>query len=369
MTKKNICFFNSSKTWGGGEKWHYDMAVGLNNHQFNSFVISGKKSELAKRLNKTKIPTILMGVSNFSFLNPLKIKRICNILKSRHIHTIIINLSEDLKIAGPAAKLAGVKNIIYRRGSAIPIKNSLSNRFLFKHVLTGIIANSEQTKRTILQNNPDLFPENKIKVIYNGIKTDRSDDNPVPPLYQRQPGEIVLGNAGRLVPQKGQTHLIDIAKNLKDRNIRFKLLIAGEGRLLNELQEKAKTQGVLDNIVFLGFVENIQRFMKTIDIFLLTSLWEGFGYVIVEAMAAGKPVIAFNVSSNPELIDSGETGYLIEKNEIRDFQKKIESLAKNRSLCEKMGKAGQEKAKNQFDIHTTIGHLKAFLNSIGAPAH
>ena len=157
MPKHNICFFNTSKTWGGGEKWHYDMAFGIDSSKFNRFVVSGKQSELADRLQKIKMPHIDIGISNLSFLNPFKIRKIFNFLKSRHIDTIIINLSEDLKIAGPAAKLAGVKNIIYRRGSAIPITNSVFNRFLFRYILTGIIANSQQTKNTILQNNYALF--------------------------------------------------------------------------------------------------------------------------------------------------------------------------------------------------------------------
>ena len=338
MSKKNICFFNSCKSWGGGEKWHYDMAVRLNDDSFNTFVITGKKSELSHRIQKTDVQNHAVDISNLSFLNLFKVFKIYRILKSRKIHTIIINLSEDLKIAGPAARLAGVKNIIYRRGSAIPIKNSLSNRFLFRHIITGIIANSEQTQKTILQNNPDLFPENKIKVIYNGIDIDINNTrNAEPVVYQRQENEILLGNAGRLVTQKGQKFLIEIAQKLKTRNIKFKLLIAGEGKLLNELKQYAKDKGVSKEILFLGFVENIRRFMKTIDIFLLTSLWEGFGYVIVEAMAAAKPVIAFDVSSNPEIIGDGETGYLV-KNNIKEFADKIELLVKI-SPCKKKWEA------------------------------
>ena len=91
------------------------------------------------------------------------------LLRKENIGTIIINLSSDLKVAGIAAKLAGVRNIIYRRGSAIAIRDTWLNRFLYREVVTEIIANSEETARTILQNNQKLVPEEKIKVIYNGI--------------------------------------------------------------------------------------------------------------------------------------------------------------------------------------------------------
>ncbi len=364
MSKKNICFFNSSIAWGGGEKWHYDMALRLDPDKFKPFVISGKNSELSSRLKATGIPFDTVKVSNLSFLNPFKMYRIYTLLKRERIHTIILNLSEDVKAAGPAAKLAGVKNIIYRRGSAIPIKNSLLNRLLFKWILTGIIANSQQTRHTILQNNPQLFPEDKIRVIYNGISIENPCLLKAPPLYERHPGEIVLGNAGRLVAQKGQKYLIEIARRLKQRHLKFKLLIAGDGKCLDELKQLVLMHDVVNEVLFLGFVQDIHRFMETIDIFLLPSLWEGFGYVIVEAMAAERPVIAFDVSSNPEIIQNGQTGFLIKEMDIDAFVEKIELLSQNKSLREKMGFEGKTSAENFFDIEITTRSFCEYIDSL-----
>ncbi len=80
-----------------------------------------------------------------------------------------MNLSADMKVAGMAAKLAGVKRIIYRHGSAIPTRNSLINRFLFRKVFDKVLANSFETKRTILANNASLIDPSKIRVIYNAL--------------------------------------------------------------------------------------------------------------------------------------------------------------------------------------------------------
>src|SRR5690606_42159035 len=111
-------------------------------------------------------------VTGTSFLNPIKVQRLKRIVKQANLDTLIINLPNDLKIAAFAGKLAGVKKIIYRRGSAIPIRNSLMNRFTFKNWVTDVLANSQATKRTILQHNASLFPEDKIKVIYNPIDSE-----------------------------------------------------------------------------------------------------------------------------------------------------------------------------------------------------
>ena len=162
--------------------------------------------------------------------------------------------------------------------------------------------------------------------------------------------------------QKGQKYLIDIATKLKAQNINFKLLIAGEGKLLDDLQQRSIDAGVAEELLFLGFVDDMQGFMKTIDIFLLPSLWEGFGYVIVEAMAAGKPVIAYNVSSNPEIIKNNQTGYLVE--DIHGFVESIRSLVQNVSKREEMGKAARQRVKSIFDIEITTKKLMDFINAL-----
>lgn len=373
MKTKTICFFNSCKTWGGGEKWHYEMSVRLSKRGYNTIVITNKRSELYFKIRNEDLKLHNIKISNLSFLNIFKIIKIAGILKKEKVDTIIINLSADLKVAGLAAKLAGTKNIIYRRGSAIPVKNTFLNRFLFQYIITEIIANSEETKRTILKNNLNLIDENKISVIYNGIDIEKYDNFKSEIVYIKENNEIILGNAGRLVKQKGQRYLIEIAKKLsakggsasggKEKQINFKLLIAGEGKLKNELEQYAKELGVEKEVVFLGFIENIKGFMETIDIFLHTSLWEGFGYVIVEAMASKKSVIAFNVSSNPEIIENNKTGFLIRDKDLDEFVEKIELLAGNIELRNKFGKNAREKVEAVFNIERSLQNVEKIIGN------
>jgi glycosyltransferase involved in cell wall biosynthesis len=364
MPDQSICFFNSSKTWGGGEKWHFDMAMALNRKGYRVVVVAGKGSELENRLKTSGIPFHVFRISNVSFLNPLKIFRIYQILRHEKIDGIIINLSEDLKIAGIASKLAGIQHIVYRRGSAIAIKNSLSNRFIFRHCITAMIANSEHTKKTVLQNNPDLFPSNKIKVIHNGIDLSDDDRTQTQVLYQRKENEVILGNAGRLSYEKGQKDLLQVARKLKEKRIPFKLLMAGDGELKDELQALARNLDVTEEVMFKGFVENIKSFMETIDIFLLSSLWEGFGYVLIEAMAAGKPVIAFDNGTTSEIIQDEKTGFIVRDRDIEIFTEKIDILRGNDILRERMGRAGKARVHEHFDVNIAEQELETFLNAM-----
>lgn len=361
MNSRRICFFNSTKAWGGGEKWHFEIASKLHAKFCNVFVIAGKGSILGQRLIATDIPHHMVSIGNLSFLNPLKIIKLVKLFRTERPDVLIMNLPSDLKAAGIAARLSGVKRIIYRRGSAIAVRNSYLNRILFKYVVDEIIANSKETARTILSENPELFPAEKIHVVYNGVDWDRFDIFSQTYVYsQKRPG-IVLGNAGRLVPQKGQEILIEVAKQLKDKGYNFEIVVAGEGTLKVSLLQRAIEEGVAEQIRFLGFIENIPQFLNSIDIFLLPSHWEGFGYVIAEAMYCEKPVVAFNISSNPEIVSNNETGFLVEHGDVSAFVGKAEILIKDADLRRKMGQKARKSAIDRFSIQNTLTEIEKLL--------
>lgn len=361
MNSRKICFFNSTKAWGGGEKWHYDISTRLHAKYGNVFVVAGKGSELGQRLAATDIPHQLLSIGNLSFLNPLKMIKLIRLFMKARPEILIMNLPADLKAAGIAARLAGIKRIIYRRGSAIPIRNSWLNRLLFRYVIHEVIANSQETARTILSENPQLFPAEKIRVIYNGVDWEKFETLSQDIPSRSQQGRIILGNAGRLEPQKGQDILIAVASLLKSRGYDFEIRIAGEGRLKEQLMQKARDEGVAGQVHFLGFVENMRQFLHSIDIFLLPSHWEGFGYVIAEAMYCGKPVIAFNVSSNPELVCDNETGFLVEQGDVAAFAEKAEILMNNTGLRRQLGQMARKYAIGRFSIETTLTEVEKLL--------
>ncbi len=254
-----------------------------------------------------------------------------------------------------------MRNIIYRRGSAIAIRNTWLNRFLYREVVTDIIANSEETSRTILQNNPKLVPHEKIKIIYNGIDLEVYDNMEVTPLYNRQDGEIVIGNAGRLSEEKGQVYLIELAAQLKKKGFRFKVIIAGTGKLKAKLRKYARTLNVVDEVIFLGFVDNIKTFTSSIDIFVLTSLYEGFGYVLVEAMAERKPVVAFDIQSSAEIVSDGESGYLVGKANVEELTGRLELLIADSELRKKMGENGRRRVEEIFTFNHTLNKVEGMI--------
>jgi glycosyltransferase involved in cell wall biosynthesis len=355
-----ICFFNTTKAWGGGEKWHFEIAAHLHADGVPVMVVTNKKSALFKKVVAAGIVCHQFKIGNLSFLNPAKILHLKSFFQKHGIKTLVMNLPSDLKSAGIAARLAGVERIIYRRGSAIPVKNSFLNRYLFGHVITEVLANSYETGRTLLANNSQLIDENKISVIYNGIRLENYT-----PLPNQRPGEtVIIGNLGRLEKQKAQHLLIELAENLRKQHIDFIIKIGGDGRLRHDLEQQIKAKHLEKVVLLTGHIDDVPAFLDTLDIFVLPSLWEGFGYVLAEAMAMQKPVAAFHISSNAEVVKDGVTGYLAKPGDMNDLTEKIIRLIEDKKLRTDMGINGRKRVQEKFDFGKMYGEVKQFLLGI-----
>ena len=360
---ENVCYFNSTRFWGGGEKLHLEYAVSFKKKGYKVHLVCNRTSRLAKKGLLEGLYLFFIKAGNISFLNPVKYLKLIRFYNKNKIDTVVFSVSQDIKLGGIAAKLAGVKNIVYLRGLAVPIKNSIVNRYIFSSVLTHIVPNSNETKRTIFKYLGKYINEEKVKVIYHGIEIENFENKKdFDPVIKQKGKGIILGNAGRLTKQKGQQYLIDIARNLDDAGIEFTLFIAGTGELQKYLENKIKEYKLENKVILLGFVSNIAAFMNSVDIFLLTSEWEGFGYVLVEAMACSKPAIAYDITSNPEIISDNETGCLIKFPDTTLFTEKIIDLAINKNKREKMGLAGNQSVHKRFLLNERIDEFEEFLN-------
>ena len=177
------------------------------------------------------------------------------------------------------------------------------------------------------------------------------------PLFSKSGDEIIIGNAARLTAQKGQKHLIEAAEILKNKGLNFRILIAGKGEMEDELKEYSAKHGVADVVDFIGFVKDMKSFYTSQDIFCLPSLWEGFGYALVEAMTLEKPVVGFKISSNPEVVENEITGILVPSEDSVQLADALEKLILDDELRNKMGKAGRERVLNKFNTPLVLGKL------------
>ncbi|CCU81051.1 Glycosyl transferase, group 1 [Halanaerobium saccharolyticum subsp. saccharolyticum DSM 6643] len=366
---KNIVFLNSCPVWGGGEKWTFTTAKILNNDPaFNIYIATGRDTELFKRAKEAGIKTSEVKVkSGITVLNPFKVKNFVSFLKDKKIDIMFSNMSQDLKFGGITGKLAGLERIIYRRGSAIPIKNRFYNKYLLTECVTDIIANSKSTKETILRNTSHWLNEGKIELIYNGIDLDKIDKGLENAVNLKQEfgiadDNIIIGNIGRLSYQKGHEFLIEAVELLKQEREDFVVLIIGDGEREEEIKKLVKEKKIEDHIVFTGFRDDVYSLLPGLDFLVHTARWEGFGFVIAEAMAAGLPVVSTDVSNISEIVVEGETGYLAEAGNSEDIAAKMLKMIEQKNK-NNFGIRGREVIEENFTLEIMIERIKRFLEA------
>jgi len=220
-----------------------------------------------------------------------------------------------------------------------------------------VITISEAVKNWLMQDY-GLLPE-RVCVVYYGIEPERWI-SPTKDLrsewgFFRKP---VVGTIGRLEPRKGHDILIQAMPSIVQQFPQVMLLIAGHdpwgyGSVLQNLASRLNTE---KHIRFLGFQNDIPSFLHAIDVFAFASRSEGFGQVVIEAMAAGKPVVVSRIAPLTEIVTDGETGFYAEPENPESFAEKILWLLSHREEAQTMGKRGQEIVRRRFsaEIMTSV---------------
>ncbi len=350
---------NTVLTWGGGENWQVETMLALKD-KFELISISHSNGELQKKI-KHCATVIPFRSGNLSFLNPFKLYKLYRILKQLSPDAILFNTSSDFKMFALPARWAGIQQILYRRDNGKPLSPHWLNKYLLQKSITSFLPCSDFIRKAALSKDENLIPASKISVIYNSINISKWDDEPVEKLMKKKEGFVYFGCIGRLSEEKGQLFLPEIAQKLQEKYSNFKILIAGTGYLEKELKTKIKETGTELIFDFLGFIRHSKDFMETIDCLLLPSLWEGLPTVAIEAMASLKPVVAFDVAGNPEVVRNDETGLVVAPYDTEKFAQAMEKVLKNIMLREKMGNRGRNLVEELFSQEKTIEKLKVFL--------
>jgi glycosyltransferase involved in cell wall biosynthesis len=215
----------------------------------------------------------------------------------------------------------------------------------------------------VLSLNKNLVSLERTCVVYNGLDLPAFDSLPSHALVPRTHQRVVIGCAGRLTKQKGQKYLMEAIALLRQRGFDIEVLLAGTGELERELRDHVKKLGLEDCFHFLGFVEEMKRFYASIDILALPSLWEGFGYVLTEAMSMRLPIVAFEVSNIPEVVLHGQTGLLVQERNVVAFADALAQLVRDEGLRIRMGEAGRKRVESKFTLAKTVQELEGVLLS------
>ncbi len=216
----------------------------------------------------------------------------------------------------------------------------------------------------------------KFVVIHSGFEVEKYQDPQIDSEKERRrwglnQNDIVIGKIGRLFPLKGQRYLLEVLDQIKKAFPQIKLLLVGEGILRKTLEKRAEGLGIEDAVVFTGLLppEQIPKVISTFDLLVHVSLREGLPKTVAQGLAAGKPVVAFDVDGAKEVVIDGKTGYLVPAKDKDKLANTIIKALRNKEESISMAKEGQKLIKKLFPVEVMVNKIEEVYNDVIGVKH
>ena len=322
-----------------------------------------------KGLKVVDVPSLVRRISPFNDIKAfISIFRILRKSKPDIVHT---HTSKAGLIGRLAARMARVSIIIHTPHGHVfygHFGRFLSRIFLQMEKLLGKITH-HQIALTPKEGNDYLSlrvtKPNNTTVIHSGVDVHRFMEGAKQRARKRKelgipPDSLVVGYAGWLIPIKGVTHLVNAMTEVVGKYPNSQLILVGKGDDTGEeeikLKEQVERAGLEDKIRFLGWRPDVDEIMGCFDIFVLPSLNEGMGRVLVEAMAAGLPIVASRVGGIPDLVKDGKNGLLVSPADATALAKAISALLEDKEKRKRMGEMGT-KIGQQYSTEAMVEQI------------
>ena len=355
--------------YGGGQLSLLSILESIDKSQFLPIVVLPYEGEFSERIHALGIETKIIRWGKIRTINIFavifSIIRFYLFIKRKKVDLIHVNALRPTFYAGIAAKIAGIPIIWHARDlrATVWIDKMLSSLATYIIAISGIVS----------QRFPWLSGKNRMSVIYNGIDMDKFKphlkNSRIMNEFNINKNTLVVGIVGHLEDRKGQKIFLQAASKILNRSSQVKFLIVGkdpdrEGLYQTELESLSEKLNIKDNVIFTGYKDNVSETMSIIDIFVCPFKDEAFGRVVIEAMALGKPVVAYNHSALQELIKNGEYGILVTPEDERELTEAILKLLDDPDLRKKLGEAARKSAQERFDLKFTIDRIQQLYEEI-----
>ncbi|UCE24393.1 MAG: glycosyltransferase [Candidatus Zixiibacteriota bacterium] len=366
--KMNILQYIETSGPGGAETVLVNIARHMDRSRFNPYVVLHKSRWVHQQLEAIGVPTRIIPCGrswDIGFL--YRFVKTCRELKINVIHAHLFGAGLYASLAGVILRVPVIVTfhnellLPGRRERFLRLKN-----FLIRHLASRLILVADFMKDDYVSRGK--YPAGRLQTIYNGIECTSNETPSDVAVLRKELGlsesDLVVGHVANFRPPKGHRYLAEAAAKVCAEIPNAKFLLVGEfgdGSIKSEVEMLAGQFGIQDKLLMLGFRSDVGRLLNLIDVFVLSSISEGHPLSVVEAMAAGKPVVATNVGGLPEIVDQGETGYLVEPGDSSTLAEKLCLLLRNSDLRERMGHRSRELARRRFSLETMMtGYEKLY---------
>jgi glycosyltransferase involved in cell wall biosynthesis len=359
-----------SASYGGGERYLELLCGHLDPSRFRPVLICPEPGSFVGRMQARGVDVRVVHLE--PLLNPFALMRLVRVLSQESV-TILQTHGARANFYGRVAGwLAGVPVVISTVHNSIADYGvSRLKRWIYSAALratrpwaTRIICVSDAVRRDVIQDDPAAA--GLAETVHNGV--DRlSFQKPVDRTRVRREFSLTNGpllvTVARLTQPKGHCDLIEALALLRDQWPQLQCVCVGDGELRQPLEELAAASGLSSMCRFVGSRDDVTDFYAAADVVVLPSHSEGFPFVILEALAMGKPVIATGVNGVPEVIEHMKTGLLVKARDAAGLAGAIQSLLEHPERAMQLGNAGRAVVQAQFTVDRMVEKTVAVFDA------
>lgn len=363
---------------GGAQSHLLEVLRLLNRRRFSPFLCClatnrGDSPHLLKRVRELGVPILDAGVRNapHSLIRPhtfLQMARVARILRHRGVKVVHSYLFHANWFGTLTARFARVPVVIASRRN-VDVYTRTEDRLacrVVNRLADRVTAVAGAVRDHVHQT--EGCPLEKIVVIPNGVEANRfqwtASDQTKKEVLGSSSEEIAIGTIARLVWYKGLEDLLKAATLIIGRYPLVRFFVVGDGPLRQPLEEKARALGLNGTVRFLGAVPNASSLLPHFDVVVLPSLWEGMSNSLLEAMAAGKPVVATDVGGSSEVVIDGKTGFLVPPKAPEALADAVLHLLADPEMARNLGEAGRIRVKSEFTSEIMVARLEELYDSL-----
>jgi glycosyltransferase involved in cell wall biosynthesis len=345
---------DTARTWRGGQNQVLLTVNGLAETGHDAILLAHEDGELRRRAGEGLRYLSFTPRSEFDVQAGWQLTRVLGDLAPQVIHAhdpMAVALTAMALQMGPAPAQRPL--VVASRRVDFHLKRHAFSRWKYRHVdvfiaASGLIAD-------ILEQ--DGIARDQIEVVHDGVNVGAIDrESPVDAhgAFGLPHGAPVVGNVAALAGHKGQKHFVAAAARVVREMPDARFLIVGDGELRDALQHQIATLGLERHVRLAGFRRDVIGLMKSFDVFVMSSVTEGLGSAILEAMACSRPVVASGTGGIPEAVVDGETGLLVPPRDEAALAGRMLALLRDPARREALGQAGRRRVLADFSVDQLV---------------
>jgi glycosyltransferase involved in cell wall biosynthesis len=347
---------DTARTWRGGQNQVLLTVLGLRALGHRSMLVAHAAGELRQRAQEG---LELVPLAPRAEMDLSAAWRLSRLIKQEKPDVIHAHDPHGVAMAALALSMSGVRTprslppLVASRRVDFHMKGHALSRWKYSQVDCFICA-SDAIRAMVIA---DGMPPDRVVTVHEGIDLGHIAAAPAADLHAELwlPHHApIVGNVAALVPHKGQRHLIEAAAIVLKRVPDARFVIAGEGELRPALERQIRDRHLEKHVFLAGFRPDVLSLHKAFDVFVMSSVTEGLGTSLLDAMACGKPIVATRAGGMPEVVLDGKTGLLVPTRDHEAMAAAIVKLLEDDALRRQMGAAGEARARDRFSAERMV---------------